>query len=65
MDKIFALLISAGLIAFGILVIVFGAKPTSGSTSGSTLVWTLLGLMPVVVGLIILLFEIRNDHSAA
>ena len=61
MDKIFALLISAGLIAFGILVIVFGAK----TTLGSTLVWAVLGLAPVFVGLISLLSEIRNDHSAA
>ena len=61
MDKIFALLISAGLIAFGILVIGFGVK----TTSGANLVWTLLGLAPVFVGLTSLLCEIRNDHGAA
>jgi hypothetical protein len=61
MDKVFAVLISAGLIAFGILVVVFAAK----TASGSSLVWTLMGLMPVVVGLISLFCEYRNDRTAA
>ena len=61
MDKVFAVLISAGLIAFGILVVVFAAK----TASGSSLVWTLMGLMPVVVGLISLFCENRNDPTVA
>jgi hypothetical protein len=61
MDKVFAVLISAGLIAFGILVVVFAAK----TASVSSLVWTLMGLMPVVVGLISLFCEYRNDRTAA
>jgi hypothetical protein len=61
MDKVFAVLISAGLIAFGILVVVFAAK----AASVSSLVWTLMGLMPVVVGLISLFCEYRNDRTAA
>jgi hypothetical protein len=61
MDKVLSFLISAGLIAFGILVVVFAAK----TASGSSLVWTLMGLMPVVVGLISLFCENRNDRTAA
>jgi cadmium resistance protein CadD (predicted permease) len=61
MDKVFSFLISAGLIAFGILVVVFAAK----TASGSSLVWTLMGLMPVVVGLISLFCANQNDRTAA
>ena len=61
MDKVFSFLISAGLIAFGILVVVFAAK----RASSSSLVWTLMGLMPVVVGLISLICAHQNDRTAA
>jgi len=59
MDAVLSFLISAGLIGFGILVVVFAAK----TASGSTLVWTLMGLAPVVVGLISLFYEIQNSAA--
>ena len=62
MDKVLSFLISAGIIAFGIWIVVAAAQAASGSSS--LLVWTLMGLMPVVVGLISLFSEIRNDKTA-
>ena len=61
MDKVFSILISARLIVFGILVVVFAAK----TASVSSLVWTLMGLMPVVVGLNSLFCMSQNDRTAA
>jgi len=61
MDKVFSFLSSAGLIVFGILVVVFAAK----TASVSSLVWTLMGLMPVVVGLISLFCMSQNDRTSA
>ena len=58
MDTLVAYLISIGLIAFGIGIVVFGAK----TASGSLLVWTIFGLMPVVVG-ILNLFSQPKDRS--
>jgi hypothetical protein len=57
MDAAFSYLISVGLIAFGVWI----AAAKAGS--GSLLVWTLVGLIPVVVGLISLFSEIRNDKA--
>jgi hypothetical protein len=53
MDRALSFLISAGIAAFGIWII--------GSTirSGSPSVWTLLGILPVIVGSISLYQEIR------
>ena len=47
METLVAYLISVGLIAFGVLIVIFGAR----TASGSLLVWTISGLVPVVVGL--------------
>jgi hypothetical protein len=52
------------MIAFGIWIVVVAAK----AASGSLLVWTIMGLMPVVVGLFSLFSEIQTDekkHSSA
>jgi len=53
MDRALSFLISAGIAAFGIWIV--------GSTirSGSPSVWTLLGILPVIVGSISLYQEIR------
>ena len=56
MDTFASYLISIGLIAFGVLIVVFGTR----TASGSLLVWTIFGLMPVVVGIWSLLGEVRN-----
>jgi hypothetical protein len=60
MDAVLSYLISLGLIAFGVLVVVFAVK----TGASSLLVWTLLGLAPVVTGLLSLLSEIRDGKSA-
>ena len=60
MDTALSYLISVGLIAFGVWIVVVAAK----AASGSLLVWTLVGLIPVVVGLISLFCEMRNDNAA-
>jgi hypothetical protein len=44
MDKTLSYLISAGIIAFGILIV---ASPV---VVGSSAAWTLTGLLPLVVG---------------
>jgi hypothetical protein len=59
MDAVLSYLISLGLIAFGVLVVDFASK----TGAGSLLVWTLLGLAPVVTGLVSLFSEIRNGRS--
>ena len=46
MDRALSFLISAGIAAFGVWIIAYTIA------SGSPLVWTLLGILPVVVGLI-------------
>jgi NhaP-type Na+/H+ or K+/H+ antiporter len=60
MDTALSYLISVGLIAFGVWIVVVAAK----AAPGSLLVWTLVGLIPVVIGLISLFSEIRNDNAA-
>lgn len=59
MDTLVAYLISIGLIAFGIGIVVFGAM----TASGWLLVWTIFGLMPVVVGILSLFCEVRNGRQ--
>jgi len=44
MDRALPFLISAGIAAFGAWIIIHATG------SGSSLVWTLLGILPVVVG---------------
>jgi hypothetical protein len=57
MDTALSYLISIGLIAFGVWIV--AAK----AASGSLLVWTFVGLIPVVVGLFRLFSGIRNDKA--
>jgi hypothetical protein len=54
MDKALSFLISLGIAAFGIWII----ADTMGS--GSPSVWTLLGILPIIVGSISLYQEIRS-----
>jgi hypothetical protein len=58
MDKALSFLISLGIAAFGIWII----ADTMGS--GSSSVWTLLGILPVIVGLISLYQEIGSARLA-
>jgi hypothetical protein len=59
MDTFASYLISIGLIAFGVSIVIFGAR----TASGSVLVWTILGLMPVVLGLVSLIGEARDGRG--
>ena len=59
MDRLFSFLISAGIIAFGVSIVAVAAK----AASDSLFFWTLVGLIPVVVGSISLFSEIRNDKA--
>jgi hypothetical protein len=59
MDILVSYLISFGLIAFGIWIVVAASK----AGSGSLLVWTLMALMPVVVGILSLFGEMRSDKA--
>jgi hypothetical protein len=58
MDTVLSLLISAGIIAFGVCVV------AGTVAAGSLLGWTLMGIIPVAVGLISLFSEIRSDKTA-
>jgi hypothetical protein len=60
MNAAFSFLISVGIIAFGVWVVVVAAKTAPGSLLG----WTLIGMIPVAVGLISLFSEIRSDKTA-
>jgi hypothetical protein len=57
MDRVLSFLISVGIIAFGVWIVTVSAK----TASESLFIWTLVGLIPVVVGLLSLFSEIRND----
>jgi hypothetical protein len=57
MDTVLSLLISAGIIAFGVCVV-------AGTVAAGSLGWTLMGIIPVAVGLISLFSEIRSDKTA-
>jgi cadmium resistance protein CadD (predicted permease) len=57
MDTAVSYLISIGLIAFGAWVVFAAAEASSGS------VWTILGLMPVAVGLFSLVAEMRGGNA--
>jgi uncharacterized membrane protein HdeD (DUF308 family) len=58
MDTVLSLLISAGIIAFGVCVV------AGTVAAGSLLGWTLMGIISVAVGLISLFSEIRSDKTA-
>ena len=58
MDAAFSFLISAGIIAFGIWI-------AAGSiAAGSPLAWTLMGLLPAIVGSISLYQSIGDGKIA-
>jgi hypothetical protein len=59
MDTLLSYLISLGLIAFGISIVVIATK----TASGSLLAWTLMASIPVVVGTLSLFSEMRNDGA--
>ena len=59
MDTTFSFLISAGIIAFGVWIV------AGTITAGSPLTWTLMGLLPVVVGLISLYQAVRARGISA
>jgi hypothetical protein len=59
MDTTFSFLISAGIIAFGVWIV------AGTITAGSPLTWTLMGLLPVVVGFISLYQAVRARGVSA
>jgi hypothetical protein len=57
MDTVLSLLISVGIIAFGVWIV-------SGTlAAGSPLAWTLMGLLTVMVGLISLYGSVREART--
>ena len=58
MDATLSFLISAGIIAFGVWIV------TGTVAAGSPLTWTLMGLLPVVVGSFSLYQVVRGFKSA-
>jgi hypothetical protein len=58
MDTTLSFLISAGIIAFGVWIVV------GTVTAGSPPAWTLTGLLPVVVGSVSLYQVVRGVKSA-
>jgi hypothetical protein len=57
MDTVLSLLISVGIIAFGVWIV-------SGTlAAGSPLAWTLMGLLTVIVGLIGLYGSVREART--
>ena len=59
MDTTISFLISAGIIAFGVWIV------AGTIAAGSPLTWTLMGLLPVVVGLISLYQAVRARGVSA
>ena len=57
MDMVLSLLISAGIIAFGVWIVV------GTLAAGSPLAWTLMGLLTVIVGLISLYGSVREART--
>jgi len=58
MDTAFSYLISAGIIAFGVWIVV------GTVTAGSPMAWTFTGLVPMVVGTISLYQVVSGVKSA-
>jgi hypothetical protein len=54
MDTVLSLLISVGIIAFGVWIV------AGALAAGSPLAWTLMGLLTVIVGLISLYGSVRE-----
>ena len=57
MDTVLSLLISVGIIAFGVWIV------AGALTAGSPLAWTLMGLLTVMVGLISLYGSVREART--
>ena len=58
MDTVLSLLISAGIIAFGVWIV------AGTLAAGSPLAWTLMGLLAVTIGLISLYGSVRDAKTA-
>jgi hypothetical protein len=57
MDTVLSLLISVGIIAFGVWIV------AGALAAGSPLAWTLMGLLTVIVGLISLYGSVREART--
>jgi hypothetical protein len=57
MDTVLSLLISVGIIAFGVWIV------AGTLAAGSPLAWTLMGLLTVIVGLISLYGSVREART--
>ena len=57
MDTVLSLLISVGIIAFGVWIV------AGTLAAGSPLAWTLMGLVTVIVGLISLYGSVREART--
>jgi hypothetical protein len=57
MDTVLSLLISVGIIAFGVWIV------ARALAAGSPLAWTLMGLLTVIVGLISLYGSVREART--
>jgi hypothetical protein len=58
METVLSVLISVGIIAFGVWIV------ASAVAAGSAFAWILIGLLPVIVGSLSLREAIRNARSA-
>jgi hypothetical protein len=57
MDTVLSLLVSVGIIAFGVWIV------AGTLAAGSPLAWTLMGLLTVMVGLISLYGSVREART--
>ena len=57
MDMVLSFLISAGIIAFGVWVVV------GTITAGWPLAWTIMGLFPILVGVLSLVGSVRDART--
>ena len=57
MDMVLSILISAGIIAFGVWVVV------GTITAGWPLAWTIMGLLAILVGVLSLYGSVRNTRT--
>ena len=57
MDMVLSFLISAGIIAFGVWVVV------GTITAGWPFAWTIMGLLPILVGVLSLCGSVRDART--
>ena len=57
MDKVFSFLISAGIIAFGVWVVV------GTINAGWPLAWTIMGLLAILIGVLSLYGSVRDART--